>query len=142
MGKDRPAKPAAGARHGRRRPPSVTDDLKALRQAAAGLMYPSESDAPFDVFTWPAGAGGTAREQVVARTKPGEPIEEVPVGAFFGELEDTDDAARFRALRAALEATLTDVRVFRVGRLKVDVYLIGRTAGGSVAGLHTTSVET
>jgi hypothetical protein len=102
------------------------------------LLYPSESDAPFDVFHWPVGTGGSAREQVVAHSKTGRQVEEVPLESFFAELEGTDDAERFRGLRRAL----TDQHVFRVGSGKVDVYLMGRSLSGSFAGLQTTSVET
>jgi hypothetical protein len=117
-------------------------ELEVLRNAAAGLLYPSESDAPFDVFSWPAATGGSAREQVVAHTRAGRQVDEVAVDTFFAELEGADDAARFRELRKALRAALTDVHVFRAGSVKVDVYLIGRTRSGAFAGLHTTSVET
>jgi hypothetical protein len=66
----------------------------------------------------------------------------VPVDQFFGELEATDDAQRYRALRRVLESTLSGLRVFRLGFVKVDVYLVGRTRSGLWGGLHTTSVET
>jgi len=32
--------------------------------------------------------------------------------------------------------------VFRVGKVKVDVFVVGKTADGDWAGLRTTSVET
>ena len=117
-------------------------ELDELRKAVAGLTYPSESDAPFDVFAWPTSTGGTARDQVVANTRAGQNVEEVPLDTFFGELKDTDDAAWIRSLRKELEAALTDLHVFRAGSVKVDVYLIGKTRAGGFAGLHTTSVET
>ena len=72
----------------------------------------------------------------------GRAVEEVPVDTFFAELEGTDDPERFAALRKALEATLTDLRVYRAGSRKLDVYLIGRTPSGAFAGVHTISVET
>lgn len=114
--------------------------LEALRKASAGLLYPSESDAPFDVFQWPA--SGSAREQVAAHAKPGQAVEEVPVDTFFAELEGTEEAANFRQLRKILETVLTDVRVFRAGSVKVDVYVVGMTHSFGWVGLHTTSVET
>ena len=49
--------------------PEQAPELDALRKAAAGLVYPSESDAPFNVFSWTGVPGGSAREQVVAQSK-------------------------------------------------------------------------
>jgi hypothetical protein len=55
---------------------------------------------------------------------------------------DTDDAERFRQLRLVIEKNLSGAKVLRVGSEKVDVYVVGRTAGRPSAGVHTTSVET
>ena len=118
------------------------DELKRqLRSAAGDLTYPSDADEPFDPFVWPA-AAGDAVAQVRARSG-NRPVEVVAVAAFFADLTDADDAARFTALRAALERTVSDLIVIRVtGSTTVDVYLIGRGPAGSWAGLHTLSVET
>lgn len=119
------------------------DELEVLKRAADGLEYPSESDTPFDAFRWPATGPATAKAQLAARAK-GRKIEEVPVEAFFAALDDSDDAPRFRALQKTLQSLLTKLQVFRVGagEVKVDIYLIGKTAAKDWAGLHTISVET
>jgi hypothetical protein len=123
--------------------PRTPDDLQALAHAMEGLTYPSESDAPFEPFRWPASRpGASARDAVVAHVKGGAKIEEVSPADFFAELEGSDDAERYRQLRRVLESRLSDLKVIRAGERKVDVYLIGRTHAGDWAGLHTTSVET
>ena len=121
-----------------------SDDLQALARASAGLVYPSETDAPFEPFRWPAASlKESGRDAVLKHVKRGGPVEEVSLGDFFAELEGSDDADRYKALRQALEARLSGLTVVRVGERKVDVYLIGRTrAAGDWVGLHTTSVET
>lgn len=118
------------------------DALKPLRQAADGLTYPSESDEPFDAFRWDG--TGAARDQIAAHARKGRKIEAVPVDAFFGQLDDADDADRFRSLRRALESTLKDLQIFRASGddAEVDVFLIGRLPSGQLAGLHTISIET
>jgi hypothetical protein len=116
--------------------------MAALTEAVQGLTYPSESDAPFDVFGGDRRPSRESAESVVAARHPDAPAAEVSVDQFFRELEGTEQAERFAALRRVLEATLSDVRVMRVGAVKVDVYLVGRNAGGGWVGLHTTSVET
>jgi hypothetical protein len=116
------------------------DVLKILKKASAGLTYPSETDAPFEPFVWEG--KGTARDQVAARAGKGKPIEEVAIDAFFKELEESDDAERFKQLRKVLEEQLQGLKVFRVGKIRIDVYLIGQAKSGKWAGLHTVSVET
>jgi hypothetical protein len=119
------------------------DELAELRAAVEGLTYPSESDEPFDVFRWPVGRG-TARNQVVAHGGAARKVVEVPVDRFFGQLETSEDAERYRALRRVLESTLAKLKAFRVGdgEVRVDVYLTGKLRGGTWAGVHTVSVET
>jgi hypothetical protein len=120
------------------------DDLAEIKKAADGLQYPSESDAPFDVFRWPGATSVLARDQIASHGGTGRKIEEVAIDAFFAELIESDDGARFKQLRRALESNLNDLKIFRVGvgEPKVDIYLVGRTRSGEWAGLHTTSVET
>ena len=117
------------------------DALAELSRAVEGLTYPSETDAPFEAFCWGAGGASSGRERVEALAG-GRAVVEVPVARFFAELEEVEDAEGFRRLRRVLRERLSDVRVFRVGERRVDVYLVGKTAKGEWAGLHTVSVET
>ena len=118
-------------------------ELRELSNVSEGLEYPSESDAPFELFQWP-GRGVTALEQVAAQGGAGRKIEEVPVEQFFKELADSEDAERFGELRKCLESQLAGVKVFRVGvdETEVDIFLMGLAKSGDWMGLHTISVET
>lgn len=118
------------------------DELQELKKASEGLLYPSETDAPFEPFRWGGGGGDSARDQVAGHARKKQKIEEVAVDDFFAELEGSEDAERFRQLRKALESQLAGLKVFRVGSIRVDIYLIGKTRGGEWGGLHTISVET
>ena len=122
----------------------MADDLlSSLRAAAEGLYYPSESDAPFEPFRWPAAAGWTARAAVAAHEDEGARIEEVSADASFGPLESGEDADRYRQLRRTLERAVRDLTVIRAGEVRVAIYLIGRTRrGDGWVGLRTTSIET
>jgi hypothetical protein len=117
------------------------DILDALKQACDGLLYPSETDAPLEPFCW-AAANSIARDVVVARHPKATPMQEISLQAFFGELEGSEDAGRFAGLRRLLESRLTDVRVYRLGTIRVDVYLVGRAPSGNFCGVYTVSVET
>jgi hypothetical protein len=119
--------------------------LRAIRQAAQGLEYPSESDAPFETFWWPTPppAKSSARDAVAARVAKDRKIEELTPDQFFTELERSDDGARFTHLRQTLESQLISLHVCRVGPApRIDIYLLGPTRSGVWSGLHTTSVET
>jgi hypothetical protein len=119
------------------------DELNELKKAIVGLEYPSESDAPFDLFRW-GKATGAALEQVRARAGKGREIEEVPIETFFKQLAGSEDAKRFAELECAVIRNLRGAKIYRVGagEVKVDVYILGKTNSGEWAGLHTVSVET
>ena len=118
------------------------DNLQPLRQACEGLLYPSETDAPLEVFLWKGTGPATARAAVEGRVGGNKAIEEVETSEFFDALEDSEDAPRFRSLQRLLCQQLVDVTVLRAGARKIDIYLIGRTHAGDWAGVHTVSVET
>ena len=124
------------------------DAATAIQKAAAGLLYPSESDAPFDLVRWDSSKGDPSPATVAALAggtgkKKARPVEEVAPDEFFAALAETDDATKFKALERALRTSLTDLHVYRVGGSpKVDIYVLGRAASGEWLGLHTTSVET
>jgi hypothetical protein len=119
----------------------TADQLQTIRDAITGLLYPSESDEPFEIFQW-SPVSGDGRDQVVAHAA-GEPVVAKGVSAFFDDLKDSDDAAGFAALRLALENVLPGLSVFRVGQSpEVGVFLIGQLPDGNWAGVRTLAVET
>ncbi len=129
------------------------DTASALRQAADGLTYPSETDAPWTAFAWPDATGTPTADEVRrrGRLKPGAPVKEQSVDDLFQPLvEEQDwfgdaekaDAAKNRALRDAVKNSLTETKVFRIGTRKLTVHVVGRAKEGGWAGLKTTAVET
>ena len=112
----------------------MADDAAAtIQKAAAGLLYPSESDAPFDLVRWDPASGDPSPATVAALggkgKKKGRPVQEVSPDEFFAALAETDDAAKFKALEQALKKALTDLRVYRVGgSAEVDIYVLGKAA--------------
>ena len=120
----------------------MTQSEQELAVASAGLLYPSETDAPINVFTWPTPPGGDLGAAVAAHAPRGSKIEEISLEAFFGELADADEAEKFTQLHQAVQRVLTGTRVFRIGRRRIEVYVLGRTAQNELTGLHTVSVET
>ena len=126
------------------------DTSAALKKATRGLLYPSESDAPFQTIQWKGSEGPLTKQTVLKLGKhpASARVEQVSLDDFFEELTgedsgaDPEDAAKFQALRQVIEGQLSGVKVFRVGETKVTIYIVGKTRDGDLAGLKTTSVET
>ncbi len=49
---------------------------------------------------------------------------------------------RFLALQKVLETNLHDIKVYKVGTINIDVYVVGQAADGTYEGIHTKVVET
>ena len=120
-----------------------------LSTMCEGLLFPSESDYPLEAVRWRAATLTT--ETILTRShKPADTsIEAIALEEFFAlvttdqdwfEDEDREIAQRFRDLQAAI-ATLENVQVFRVGKIEIDIYIVG-AIGTDVVGLKTTVVET
>jgi len=125
----------------------------ALTKASKGLLYPSETDAPFEVFAWKNGTGALtpARLLGLAQLDPASPVAMATVDDFFAPLiaekdwhgrEEKAIVQKFEELRQAVDAQLTDAKVYRVGAIEIAIYLAGKTHDGDWAGLKTTAVET
>ena len=105
--------------------------MDALKAATAGLLYPSETDAPFDMSeTSTVPDFSTAAD---------ESIEEISIAHFFDGLEENP---AFQNLRRLLERTLTEIRVFRIGTVEIHIHIIGKTSANTWITLSTLSVET
>lgn len=137
-----------------RLPPEDAAVRDALRGAARGLLYPSETDAPFAWFRramparWPADAA----VRRLARAGADAPVTESTLDETFSRVVEQVDPAdamaralrpRFAALKRTLPERLREVRVFRVGAgPRVRIYITGVAPSGALAGLRTEVVET
>ncbi|WP_439628924.1 nuclease A inhibitor family protein [Gemmata sp.] len=126
----------------------------ALQQASAGLLYQSETDAPWEVVTW-GSATGTPTPSEVKRLgrhrTAGALAKAQPLDEFFAPLTTDQDwygneeratAQRYRDLLAAIKQHLTGPVVVKVGTRKLTVYVVGVAAEGGWAGIRTRAVET
>lgn len=125
--------------------------LASLEEAAQPLLFPSESDHPLQPFRWDGDAPSPEALRAAQGAAAEAPVEVTTVGDFFAPVlepaEEAGDAAladagRFRRLVALLEDHLTDLRVYRVGSVDIDVYVLGRHPSGAWLGLRTKVVET
>jgi hypothetical protein len=126
--------------------------LGTLKKASEGLLFPSETDAPFETFEWPGEEGKPDKTRVLelAGLPAGTPVKAKGVDAFFKDATREEDwhddkekaeEQRFRQLVQAIKDNLKDVKVFVAGRAEKDALVVGRTDSGW-AGLKTKVVET
>lgn len=128
---------------------ALSERLKILTE---GLSYQSESDYAVEPYAREASKGApTAEEFAKGRTGEDAAVRELDFDSFFGKYTSEQDwwgdeeraaAEKFQALVAFLKENLKDVKVYRVGGVDADVYVVGRTASGDFAGVKTKVVET
>ena len=128
--------------------------VKELGQAAKGLLFQSEADYPLEAFLWEGKADGefTAQDLLTLKKYPPDtPVKTVSLGRFFQaatkeeawhNAEEQQTVKRFQELVETLKKHLHDITVFKVGETELDVYLVGKSKDGALAGLSTKVVET
>jgi hypothetical protein len=123
-----------------------------IRKAAEDLYYISETDAEIFPFIGAKTAAVTA-ENLLKQTggKPGAPVEERDFETFFARLTKIQDwfgeeekraAEKFARLKELLETNLKDLKVFKIGRIELDIYAVGLDSENRLAGIRTKAVET
>jgi hypothetical protein len=113
--------------------------LAALQKATKDLLYPSETDAPFEVFVWGAAENSAASVRRLAKRKPAERCRALDLETFFMDLVEEE---AFAQLNAKLQELLTDIHVYRFGGSDATYFIVGADADGRLIGLTTSAVET
>ncbi|MEC4805076.1 MAG: nuclease A inhibitor family protein [Jaaginema sp. PMC 1079.18] len=131
---------------------SDRDLTQQLQQATEGLFWPSETDAEFEIVTWPDLDNLTV-ETVRDRLNldPETPILCQDFYRFFQPVtqeqawhnaEERAERERYQVLVEFLNANLSNLQVFRVGEVEIDIYILGQTPERQTLGLQTQAVET
>jgi len=125
--------------------------IEELREATRGLLFMSESDYPLEVFKWTTAE--PTREflrKLSGKDSPSE-VETQRASEFFRAAASEPDwkgeaelatAHKFQTLLRMLETALSDLRVYRVGSIDINVYVAGRAPSGNWLGVSTRVVET
>jgi hypothetical protein len=126
--------------------------IEELKQLTEGLLFMSESDYPFEIIYR---AGDAPISLQYFRELSGQasdaPVEVRSVDDFFRAAASEPDwkgekelaiAKRYQALARFLKENLDELKVYRVGKINIPVYIIGRTKTGNWVGLSTRAVET
>src|SRR5690348_16752453 len=103
--------------------------LDALKKAARGLVFVSETEAPLEPFVWQDGGELTqARLRKLAGAAAGTPVEQMTLDDFFRAVP-REDKAKFQKLEKVLKEQLSGVKVYKLGEeADKDVYIAGKTA--------------
>ncbi|MEM1171812.1 MAG: nuclease A inhibitor family protein [Cyanobacteria bacterium P01_H01_bin.35] len=125
-----------------------------LHEAAKDLLWTSESDYPFEALIWEFGEKILLDNEVLLKiTKHSldTPIKVIEFDSFFQGLithkdwhnsEDADTVTRYQELVRIMKQYLSDLKIYKVGKIEINVYIIGKTDTGDYAGLATVSIET
>ena len=126
--------------------------MAAIARATEDLSFHSESDAPIEPYRWAGDAVPTAAALLKAEGKRAdEAVEQLSLHALFDPVteeqsywtdEDRAEAQRYKELVALLEGSLGDLRVYQVGKVDIDVYVLGQHPSGQWMGIKTHVVET
>ncbi len=122
-----------------------------LKQASEGLLWLSESDYPFETVYWENVDDINTKLLQVRESTPETNIEVRELDKFFSQAtaeedwyndEEKEECKRYQALVKLLKTHLSNIKVYRVGEVEVNCYILGKTKSGAIAGLSTISVET
>jgi len=128
------------------------DLAEQIKKATEGLFYISETDAEILPFRGnPAEA--VTKEEVLSQIKGAAnlTVEERDFTGFFARLtemqewfgdEEKETAQKFKRLKDLLEKNLKNLKVFKVGKIQLDIYVVGLDAENNLSGIKMKAVET
>lgn len=128
-----------------------TSLLQTIEETTRGLLYPSESDFPITPYSYGEQEPTVAALLERCGLPADSPFEETTLAFMFEGFMEVDEyssekwrkqAERFRSLWDLLEKNLDDVRVFRLGEVDMEVFVLGRHPCGTWLGFRTNVVET
>lgn len=118
--------------------------LDALKKASKGLLYVSETESKLTPFVWKE--AGDLDEKSILTAGEYEYDEHTPVQRAtledFLRVVPEEDREGFDGLARVLKEQLTDLRVYKLGKVRKDVYVVGKTPAGGWAGVWASVVET
>ena len=125
--------------------------IQQLEIAIADLLWLSESESPFWIIHW-YDCANSDRQVILQHQYPAQTkIEVQEFSSFFASVtkeqpwhnsKEQKEVKRYQALVKLLSKNLTDLRVYLVGSVEIDAYILGMTNNRAIAGLSTKIVAT
>jgi hypothetical protein len=123
-----------------------------IKKVSEDLYYISETDAEIFPFIGNKAEAITGKEVLKQIKSTAEtPVEERDFTEFFAYLTQIQDwfgneekatAQKFSNLKDLLEKNLKNLKVFKVGKIQLDIYVVGLDAESNLMGIQTKAVET
>lgn len=126
--------------------------INALEKLTKDLIFISETDSP--ILPVDLGKADSVSIEELRRLYGIDlsvVVEEVPVERFFERLtkkeewhgkRETERARRFSKLEKHLRANLREIKVYKIGKVRREIFVIGLDGDGRLCGIRTKSVET
>ena len=121
--------------------------LEEFSKLAKGVIFISETDAELEPFIEKHGS----EDFFINHKDQANDTEEVSFDKFFERLTarkewhtaaDRKRTAAYSKIRNYLRDRLTDLRVVRSGKVRIEIVVFGKTSEGTFAGFRTRAVET
>ncbi|MCY7374721.1 MAG: nuclease A inhibitor family protein, partial [Pyrinomonadaceae bacterium] len=123
-----------------------------IKENVEGLFYISETDAEILPFVGNR-ADEVSKKEILSQTNSAldSAGEEKDFAGFFARLtkvqewfgdEENENVQKFVRLKETLENNLRDLKVFKVGKIELDIYVVGLDAENTLLGIKTKAVET
>ena len=125
--------------------------INQLTETSKDLLWQSESDYPFKTVYWEDVDDIEIKLLELTDNTPDKTIEVKELDEFFNRVTKEEDwyneeemliCKRYQELVNLLQTHLTDIKVYCVGDVEVNCYILGKTKSEAIAGLSTISVET
>jgi hypothetical protein len=125
---------------------------KRIKSATKDLYYISETDSEVSPFTGNT-AESVSKEVLLSQTgnAADSAIEERNFEEFFERLSEIQDwfgdeekqtARKFLDLKELFKKELRDLKVFKVGKIELDIYVVGLDSENVLTGIKMKAVET
>ena len=132
---------------------STSDKLtEYIKNAAKDLYYVSETDAEITPFVGRISQTVTPEEMLKQTDNAANSVvEQINFSDFFSRLTKIQDwfgdeekatAHKFVCLREVLENNLRELKVFKIGKIRLDIYVVGLDENDKLLGIKTKAVET
>lgn len=121
-----------------------------IEKASQGLYYISETDAEIVPFVGKEAESVTC-EEILKQTRTDDFVEERDFTELFRRLtgiqdwfaaEELENVRKFNELKRLLEDNLRDLKVFKIGKIEIDIYIVGLDQQNILTGIQTKAVET
>jgi hypothetical protein len=121
--------------------------LAEIKKSTDGLAYISETDAAVEpVFVESDQAkvflGSLGKDEKIETVEPSRFFDHLTTNKEWFGPNETARAKKFALLEEILRSNLRDLKVIRVGRIRIEIYVIGLDTNNNLVGIKAKAVET